>query len=165
MVRDGAPASDDTYYTSRTHSDNQVHDIAHYRTNSTNTWIENLWKFKYQTIDRANMTIDGIRNMTGYEENKKLKELEAEARFLRAFIAFDLIKYWGDVPFKTTYSDSYESAYQPRVSREIIYDEIIADLILPKKIQNGQCQFISRKSNARSSTWTINESIPGNVQL
>lgn len=128
-----APASDDTYYTSRTHSDNQVHDIAHYRINSTNTWVENLWKFKYQAIDRANMAIDGIRHMTGYEENKKLKALEAEARFLRAFMAFDLVKYWGDVPFKTTYSESYESAYQPRASRETIYDEIIADLTFAKE--------------------------------
>ena len=44
--------------------------------------------------------------MTGYEENTRLKALEAEARFLRAFLAFDLVRYWGDVPFKTSYSSS-----------------------------------------------------------
>lgn len=128
-----APTSDDMYYTSRTHSDNMVHDMAHYRTTSTNQWIENLWKFKYQGIDRANLTIDGIQNMPAYADNKQLKALAAEARFLRAFLAFDLVRYWGDVPFKTTYSSTYESAYQGRVSREAIYEEIIADLNFAKE--------------------------------
>lgn len=128
-----APTSDDMYYTSRTHSDNMVHDMAHYRTTSTNQWIENLWKFKYQGIDRANLTIDGIQNMPAYADNKQLKALDAEARFLRAFLAFDLVRYWGDVPYKTTYSSTYESAYQERVSREVIYDEIIADLNFAKE--------------------------------
>lgn len=127
-----SPASDDTYYTARTQSDNQVHDIAHYQLNSTNTWIESIWKLKYEGIDRANLTIDGICGMTGYAENTRLKALEAEACFLRAFLAFDLVRYWGDVPFKTSYSSSYESAFGERVDREVIYDEIISDLTFAK---------------------------------
>ena len=35
----------------------------------------------------------------------------AQAKFLRAFLAFDLVKYWGDVPFKTDYTAGYESAF------------------------------------------------------
>ena len=127
-----SPASDDTYYTARTQSDNQVHDIAHYQLNSTNTWIESIWKLIYEGIDRANLTIDGICGMTGYAENTRLKALEAEARFLRAFLAFDLVRYWGDVPFKTSYSSSYESAFGERVDRDVIYDEIISDLTFAK---------------------------------
>ena len=50
---------------------------------------------------------------------RELKALEAEARFLRAFLAFDLVRYWGDVPFKTSYSSSYESAFGERVDREV----------------------------------------------
>ena len=73
--------------------------------------LEWLWQLKYQGIDRANMAIDGIVNMPGYAESENLQELDAEARFLRAFLAFDLIKYWGDVPFKTTYTSNYEDAF------------------------------------------------------
>ena len=126
------PSSDDTYFTSRTHSDGQVHDIAHYRTTATNEWIEALWTMKYEAINRANSAITGIRNMKDYESSDRLKELEAEARFLRAFIAFDLVKYWGDVPFTTEPTLSYADAYRPRESRETIYEQIIDDLDFAK---------------------------------
>lgn len=125
-------ASDDTYYLARTGSDNQIKDMVHYTVNSTNEWVRMLWLLKYQGIDRANMAIDGIENMSAYADSQKLKALDAEARFLRAFLAFDLVKSWGDVPFKTSYSGSYDEAFGARVSREEIYDQIIADLDFAK---------------------------------
>lgn len=115
-----------------TNIDNIRRDIAHYVLTPSNAWIQNIWIYKYQGIDRANYAIDGIQSMPGYEENKALQALVAEARFLRAFLAFDLVKYWGDVPFKTTYTSDYASTFQGRTSREIIYDEIIKDLDFAK---------------------------------
>ena len=109
------PASDDTYYIQGTGTDNTRRDIAHYMVKPTNTWIASIWEYKYLGIDRANFSIAGIEQMTGYEEDSNLKELVAQARFLRAFLAFDLIKYWGDVPFKTTYTAGYEEAFKGSV--------------------------------------------------
>lgn len=126
------PASDDTYYIQGTGTDNTRRDIAHYMVKNTNTWVESLWELKYQGIDRASYAIHGIENMSGYKDNKKLIAMAAEARFLRAFLSFDLIKYWGDVPYKTTYTSGREDAFKGRVSREVIYDEIIKDLDFAK---------------------------------
>lgn len=126
------PASDDTYYINGTSTDNTRRDIAHYMVTATNTWVADLWMYKYQGIDRANFAITHIEAMDGYLENTKLQTMVAEARFLRAFLAFDLIKYWGDVPFKTSYTGEYKDVFQPRVSRETIYDYIIADLDFAK---------------------------------
>lgn len=132
------PASDDTYYIQGTGTDNTRRDIAHYMVKSTNTWIADLWKYKYMGIDRANFAIEGIENMAGYEEDTSLKELVAQAKFLRAFLAFDLVKYRGDVPFKTDYTAGYESAFNGRISREEIYDYIIEDLDFAKEnLQKG----------------------------
>ncbi len=132
------PASDDTYYIQGTGTDNTRRDIAHYMVKPTNTWIADLWKYKYMGIDRANFAIEGIENMAGYEEDTSLKELVAQAKFLRAFLAFDLVKYWGDVPFKTDYTAGYESAFNGRISREEIYDYIIEDLDFAKEnLQKG----------------------------
>lgn len=127
------PCSDDTYYIQGTGTDNTRRDIAHYMTKNTNTWIASVWEFKYQGIDRANFAIAGIEGMAGYESDNTLKALVAQASFLRAYLAFDIVKYWGDAPFKTTYSSSYADAFQPRVSREVIYDQIIKDLNFAKE--------------------------------
>lgn len=127
-----APCSDDTYYIKGVNSDNTRRDMAHYTVKNTNKWVESLWRYKYMGIDRANFAIAGIQDMSGYEENDVLKKNVAKLRFLRAFLAFDLIKYWGDVPFKTTYSDTYASTFGERIDREVIYDQIIADLDFAK---------------------------------
>ena len=126
-------SSDDTYYIKGTGTDNTRRDISHYMVKSTNTWISSLWEYKYLGIDRADFAIDGIEKMDGYEESSSLKELVAEARFLRAFLAFDLVRYWGDVPYKTAYTSGYDSAFQGRVNREEIYDSIIEDLDFAKE--------------------------------
>lgn len=127
------PCSDDTYYIDGTGTDNTRRDIAHYMVKNTNTWIQGVWDYKYEGINRANYAIAGIEGMDGYKDNTKLITLVAEARFLRAFLAFDLVKCFGDVPFKTTFTNTYEEAYQPRISRELIYDEIIKDLNFAKE--------------------------------
>lgn len=121
-------ASDDTYYASGTNTDNARRDIAHYMLSTTNKYVEAVWQATYQGIERANYMIEGIQEMQGFAENEKLQSLVAEAKFLRAFLSFNLVKYWGDVPYKTTSTESYEEAYQPRTSREVIYDQIVDDL-------------------------------------
>lgn len=122
------PCSDDMYYVYGTGSDNTQRDIAHYILRPSNQWVNDVWKGKYTCINRSNYSISGIEGMKGYSKDEKLQALVAEAKFLRAQSAFDLVRYWGDVPFKTTYSAKYEDAYQPRTNRETIYNQIIEDL-------------------------------------
>lgn len=126
------PSSDDTYYINGTASDGTRRDISHYTVTATNTWLAKIWEHKYAGIDRASFAIAGIEGMPGYSEDAELKALVAEAKFLRAFFAFDLIKYWGDVPFKTNYSSGYEDAFQARTPREEIYNAIVEDLTFAK---------------------------------
>lgn len=127
------PCSDDTYYVNGTTSDNTRRDIAHYTLKPSNTWIYTVWKGKYEGVNRANYTINGIESMKGYSNDETLKKLVGEAKFLRAQAAFDLIRYWGDVPFKATYTNGYEDSYLPRTDREEIYDQVIDDLEFAKE--------------------------------
>lgn len=127
------PCSDDTYYVNGTTSDNTRRDIAHYTIKPSNTWVYSVWKGKYEGLNRANYTIDGIENMKGYSDDETLKKLVGEAKFLRAQAAFDLIRYWGDVPFKATYTSGYEDSYLPRTDREEIYNQVIEDLEFAKE--------------------------------
>ena len=123
------PTSDDMYYVSGTNTDNLRRDISHYMVSTNNQWIESTWDAKYQGLDRANFALDGIRSMKEYATgNEILKKYEGELCFLRAFIALQLVRNWGDVPYKTTYTASVSDAYSPRVDRELIYDLIMLDL-------------------------------------
>lgn len=126
-------SSDDMYMVRGTATgDGTRRDISHYALTSSNTWAASVWNYIYEGIDRANTAIAGIEKMPGYENSDELKELVAQARFLRAFLAFDLVRYWGDVPFKTTSTGSFGDTAQPRTEREKIYDQIIIDLDFAK---------------------------------
>ena len=126
-------SSDDMYMVRGTATgDGTRRDISHYALTSSNTWVASVWNYIYEGIDRANTAIAGIEKMPDYENNDELKELVAQARFLRAFLAFDLVRYWGDVPFKTTSTGSFGDTAQPRTEREKIYDQIIIDLDFAK---------------------------------
>ena len=126
-------SSDDMYMVRGTATgDGTRRDISHYALTSSNTWVASVWNYIYEGIDRANTAIAGIEKMPGYENSDELKELGAQARFLRAFLAFDLVRYWGDVPFKTTSTGSFGDTAQPRTEREKIYDQIIIDLDFAK---------------------------------
>lgn len=130
----GLPCSDDIYYPSGgAVTDNTRRDIGQYMLTSSNAWIEAVWKGKYEQLNRANYCIANIEQMHGYSKDDELKKLVAEAKFLRAQAALDLVRYWGDVPFKTVYSSDYQNAYQPRTDREEIYDQIVEDLNVAKE--------------------------------
>ena len=128
------PTDDDMYVIKGTTSDNGRQDIAHYMVAPQNTLLRDLWAFKYQGIDRANFAIDHIRQMPGYvsADSTILRQYEGEARFLRALLSYDLIKYWGDVPFKISATSKITDAYNGRIGRDTIYSQIIDDLNFAK---------------------------------
>lgn len=126
--------SDGQYSIRGTATDNTRRDISHYMVTPSNVWVEAIWKWKYTGIDRANYFLENLRQMELYKEGREeLKRYEGEASFLRALLAFDLVRYWGDVPFKTTYSQSATDGIIPRTDRMAIYDQIITDLNLAKQ--------------------------------
>lgn len=127
------PTSDDMYFIKGTGTDNTRRDVSHYMVKPENQWTYAVWKWKYAAIDRANYAIEGIEGMDSYKDKESrdymtLRKYIAEAKFLRAFCAFDLVKYFGDVPFKTTYTSVVDEAYGSRKDCEEIYDQIIQDL-------------------------------------
>lgn len=143
------PTSDDMYYIPGTNTDNTRRDIAHYMLATNNAWIEKSWNFKYQGLDRANFALEGIRGMSAYKDgNKTLLRYEGELAFLRAFLANEIIKYWGDVPFKTSFTTSIGESYQPRTPREEIYEQIEADL----RVAIAQLPWASERANPERAT-------------
>lgn len=96
--------------------------------------IGDVWTMLYGIIEDANLNIEGIRGsslLTGGSESQKTKMRRylGESLTLRAMIYFDLIRYFGDIPFKTEISKSdLSNAYLGKTDRDVIMDALIKDL-------------------------------------
>ncbi len=91
--------------------------------------LSEYWELPYRTIRSLNEFLDRVPNSTMEAATKKNRL--AEARFLRAFNYFSMVKRYGGVPLITkvqNLDDSKEVLYPPRDAEQKIYDFIIAEM-------------------------------------
>lgn len=101
-----------------------------------NNGFANLWTASYSAINRTNTVIDRLPGIVMDETLKK--RYIAEAKFLRAFHYFNLVRLYGDVPLVTKETTSLENLQVERAKVEDVYALIEADLkeaetVLPAK--------------------------------
>ena len=113
--------------------DNGRRGIARYGTNSGNSEIEKPWRNLYTAIERANVCIANIPTSDVYssgteEQQVEMDRLLGEALTLRAIFYYELIRNWGDVPFKLDPSKAGDDFSLPKTDRDVIFDQIIGDL-------------------------------------
>ena len=84
-----------------------------------------LWKYLYSCIRDANYAIRQFPKATSMIEEEKQSYL-AQAKFLRAFAYFGLVRYWAGVPLRTEENIGVDNV--PRSSEEDIYNFIVSDL-------------------------------------
>jgi hypothetical protein len=99
--------------------------LANFNIQSNNEWLEFKWLFSYTTIMRCNLVIENVPGSPSSQENKDL--FIAEAKFLRAFSYFELVKNYGGVPLVLSEVTADEPAI-PRSTEEAVYTQIIQDL-------------------------------------
>jgi hypothetical protein len=99
--------------------------LANFNIHSNNEWIEFKWLYTYATISRCNLVIDKVPESPSSEENKK--RFVAEAKFLRAFAYFELVKNFGGVPIILN-EISAGDAVVKRSTEEEVFAQIVKDL-------------------------------------
>ncbi|MBB4080981.1 hypothetical protein GGR28_003622 [Lewinella aquimaris] len=91
--------------------------------------VERAWNIGFNGIMRANTVLDELAANGGVIGDGGLAtRFEAEARFLRAFYYFDLVKWYGRVPLIETFVTPDEALEIARSPVEDVYALIIADL-------------------------------------
>lgn len=113
------------------YKENTNRGLSNYLGTPDNTSIQREWSTIYKLIERASLCIDGIRNspLLSGSDSTRMKGMLGEVITLRALGYFELIKNWGDVPFKygaTEYDLS--NVYLPPTDRDSIYDVLLSDL-------------------------------------
>lgn len=114
-------------------ADNERRDIAHYNVQPSNTQLAGPFNQLYRGIERANICIYYIPKMEMYSagsesEKTALKRLYGEALTLRAQFYFELVRNWGDVPAQFIPSSFATDLFLEQTDRDLIYDQILADL-------------------------------------
>lgn len=100
-------------------------------TNSNDSYVTRFWRTLYEGINRANLLLENMDKAPMSATSRE--QYRSEARFLRAFYYFHLVQGWGDVPFKTSSTQSPDNLSIPRTDKNKIYDFIIAEMedVLP----------------------------------
>lgn len=94
-----------------------------------NTSILMLWQKWYTAIARANTAIEFATNYDGFTTSGLKERLIAEAKFVRAFAYFELVKHWGDVPLITEYiATTDDQLIYSRSPKSEVYAQIESDL-------------------------------------
>jgi starch-binding outer membrane protein, SusD/RagB family len=103
-------------------------EVSFRRINPSNLQIRNTWRDMYQVIRNANFVLFSLPTIQDATP-EQLVAFEAEARFLRALVYFDMVKVFDGVPLVTEFVDNTENLnLDGRASAEEIYAFIIAEL-------------------------------------
>ena len=104
-----------------------------------------LWEDLYRVIYRANVVIERVPALVlapGQALNSANRPFKdqfvGEARFLRAFAYFNLVRLFGDVPLHVTPITSPGQVNIPRTPKDEVYNQIIEDLTLAAELLPGQ---------------------------
>lgn len=114
---------------------------------TSNGYIKGLWR--YGSIAKLNYVLEGIEKSKEFISGDEYKQLSAQVRFIRAFIYYDMMFYFGDVPLITkvlTVGESRETSRQPRA-------EVLAFIL--KEIEEGVIKDITVAPSGESGRINI----------
>lgn len=110
-------------------------EVEEFNHTATNVAPSTVWGGYYEGIFRANLAIANIPEVPEMDEDLR-ERLIAEARFLRGYFYFNLVRWFSDVPLIL---EPFPADFSiPRTPAAEVYDQIIADLeaaaeVLPQR--------------------------------
>jgi hypothetical protein len=94
----GDAQSDDAYAGGDNPANFQIDD---YRIDAINLNVSRDWAYLYSTVGKANAVINNTQAVNDPALTPQRKaEMVGEASFIRAFMYFQLVQLWGDVPLQ-----------------------------------------------------------------
>ena len=90
----------------------------------------NAWAKLYEGIERANKAIESMKEYGNINDvsNSNMRQLYGELLTLRGMIYFDLVKAWGDVPYRFEPISS-ETIYLEKTDRVTVLKKVMDDLL------------------------------------
>lgn len=111
---------------------------------TTNYICEELWRFNYTGVYRANLLLEKLPGIENYP-NAELKRIEGEGHFLRAYFYWNLVRFFENIPLitKTLNPDEYA---QPQADPSDVYALIYSDLLKAVELLPSELYYDGRVS-------------------
>ncbi len=110
---------------------NEYQEISNKTMSSTNTSVERMWRKGYLAIGLCNTILENLGNASADLRT----QYAAEAKFIRAIVLFELVRFYGEpstglgVPIMLKSTQTYdEITYPVRNTIDEVYTQVIADL-------------------------------------
>jgi starch-binding outer membrane protein, SusD/RagB family len=94
---------------------------------TTSTMSKGLWPDAWYVIRKANLGLANIDNLTDATDEEK-NFIKGQLLFFRGFFHFELMTYWGGLPYVNKVLESNEKIDMPRLSSQSMADSIASDL-------------------------------------
>ena len=120
-------ATDDLWMGNTTQSQSDWLRMSHYGNPKQDGPLSNYWQYRYKSILRCNIVIERVATAPINDENLRARII-AEAKFLRAFNYFELVKNFGGVPLMKVLAMPSEVIGIKKASVEDTYTFIEQDL-------------------------------------
>ena len=88
-------------------------------------FAKSLWQGAWYGIRKANMGLENLNRISGTKEEKDL--IEGQLRFFRGWFHFELIQYFGGMPYINKVLPSDQQLREPRLSYQACADSIAKD--------------------------------------
>ncbi|MCF8335504.1 MAG: RagB/SusD family nutrient uptake outer membrane protein [Bacteroidales bacterium] len=127
----GSGASDDCYKGTSLGDQTPFNDVERYEVRPDNVYMSQRWRDCYNGVSRTNDVLNFLRNTQEGENpvsESRAKEIEAEAKFLRAWFHFKATRIWENIPYVKTKEELDGMAPEEVPNDSPGWDDIEADL-------------------------------------
>ncbi len=122
----GDVASDDATKGGLAGDQSDIQFIDEFTYSRNNVSIEKIWKRSYEGISRANYLLTYVPSI---QMDTKLKNrILAEAKFVRAYLYFNLVNIFGEIPIKLSPPINADEINKPKSPVANVYAQILIDL-------------------------------------
>ena len=126
----------------------QFNDFQGLNANNINR-VAGFWNFMYLSIRNANIVIQNAPNGADISQ-EDIDKYVAEAKFMRAFSYFHLVRNWGGVPLRTELNMTEKDLARSPASQ--VYELILADLLQAELNLPDDPKHVGRPNKLASKT-------------
>ena len=147
----------DVDYVSNSRESKQSNTPQRYDCDANSSTVNSVWNATWTAIENANNFVYNLKNGSVYDErNAEIMQMMGEAKVLRAMLYYELMCYWGDVPFTFEPTSATENFAPAITSRDEVAKALIEDLAAaaPKmKFASENSEGIERAS--KEACWAM----------